>query len=69
VEFDTHMLSWRAGRRDSDGVWAKYWYAEVERSTSFGRDRGQMTQVPRSLREMHMRSRAIYDELYKHRLR
>src|SRR4051812_23124674 len=29
VAFDQAMLSWPAGPRDSDGVWAKYWYAEV----------------------------------------
>src|SRR5436190_18157091 len=35
VEFSDVMLSWPSGRRETDGVWAKYWYAEVERSTSF----------------------------------
>jgi hypothetical protein len=29
------MLSWPAGRRDSDGVWAPAWYEAVERSTGF----------------------------------
>jgi hypothetical protein len=29
------MLSWPAGRRDSDGIWAPYWYAAVEASTGF----------------------------------
>ncbi len=30
VPFLDAMLSWPAGRRDTDGVWAKYWYANVE---------------------------------------
>jgi hypothetical protein len=29
------MLSWPAGRRDTDGVWAPAWYEAVERSTGF----------------------------------
>ncbi len=30
------MLSWPAGRRDTDGVWAPAWYDAVETSTGFG---------------------------------
>jgi hypothetical protein len=32
--FDT-MLTWPAGPRDSDGVWAPHWYSSVENSTGF----------------------------------
>ena len=35
VEFSDSMLSWPPGLRDTDGIWAKYWYGEVARSTSF----------------------------------
>ncbi len=35
VEFTPRMLSWPAGRRASDGVWAKYWYDSVIASTGF----------------------------------
>jgi hypothetical protein len=35
VPFDSAMLSWPAGRRDSDGVWAPHWYQNVEKSTGF----------------------------------
>jgi hypothetical protein len=37
VEFTPRMLSWPAGPRDSDGVWAKYWYDSVIASTGFKR--------------------------------
>lgn len=36
IPFDTAMLAWPAGRRDTDGVWAPAWYDAVERSTGFG---------------------------------
>jgi hypothetical protein len=39
ISFDTNMLSWPAGKRDSDGVWAKHWYHSVEASTAFGSPR------------------------------
>jgi hypothetical protein len=35
LEFTERMLSWPAGPRESDGVWAPYWYAAVLASTGF----------------------------------
>jgi hypothetical protein len=35
LDFTPRMLSWPAGPRDSDGVWAPYWYDAVVRSTGF----------------------------------
>src|ERR1700685_4179752 len=35
VEFSAAMLSWPAGPRPSDGVWAPYWYDRVWRSNGF----------------------------------
>ncbi len=35
IPFTGQMLSWPAGLRDSDGVWAPYWYDAVARSTGF----------------------------------
>lgn len=35
IDFDPSMLSWPAGRRASDGVWAPHWYGAVEASTGF----------------------------------
>jgi hypothetical protein len=35
VPFSAAMLSWPPGPRDSDGVWAPYWYEGVRRSTGF----------------------------------
>ena len=35
IDFTDRMLSWRPGPRDSDGVWAPYWYDAVLTSTGF----------------------------------
>jgi hypothetical protein len=35
ISFSSSMLSWPAGPRDSDGVWAPYWYDAVLASTGF----------------------------------
>ncbi len=41
IPFDEAMLSWPAGKRASDGVWAPYWYKSVEASTGFEPPREQ----------------------------
>ena len=43
IPFDENMLQWPAGKRESDGVWAPYWYQSVEASTGFGAPREQRT--------------------------
>jgi hypothetical protein len=68
VEFSNAMLSWAPGPRQTDGVWAKYWYAEVERSTAFAPYRERKIELPKGLHETHRRCREIYDQLYPHRL-
>lgn len=35
ITFTEQMLQWEAGPRPEDGVWAKYWYANVHKSTGF----------------------------------
>ncbi|HEX5006108.1 MAG TPA: HAD family hydrolase [Hyphomonadaceae bacterium] len=36
IPWTGEMLSWPAGRRETDGVWAPAWYDAVEKSTGFG---------------------------------
>lgn len=69
VSFDPAMLSWPPGLRESDGVWAKHWYGEVARTTSFQPSRPQTIEVPARLREVHRRSQEIYEQLHAQRIR
>jgi hypothetical protein len=70
LEFMVSMLSWPPGPRETDGIWGKHWYGEVEKSSAF---RTPSTQepppVPERLRDVYDRSRECYDRLYAHRLR
>jgi hypothetical protein len=68
VEFNDSMLSWPPGLRETDGVWAKYWYGEVEESTSFQRYRPRNDEVPPLFREIYERCRECYQRLYEYRL-
>jgi hypothetical protein len=69
VEFDRAMLSWSPGLRETDGIWAKYWYENVARSTSFQPYKPREGTVPDNLREIYDRCRECYEGLYEYRLR
>ena len=68
VPFSESMLRWRAGPRDTDGVWAKHWYDAVEKSTGFQPYRPKPDPVPEHLGALHDECRGYYDRLYEHRL-
>jgi hypothetical protein len=68
VPFCPAMLSWPAGPRDTDGVWAPYWYDSVWRSTGFGRYRPPDTALPPPLARLAEQCQPYYQQLYTHRL-
>ena len=68
VEFSESMLSWPPGLRDTDGIWAKYWYDEVAKTTSFQPYRPTSNEVPARLRAIYRRCCECYQQLYKYRL-
>ena len=69
VEFEESMLSWPPGLRETDGIWARYWYDDVARSTSFQPYRPRSGEAPSHLREIQERCHECYRQLYQHRLR
>jgi hypothetical protein len=68
IAFDAAMLHWPAGRRSTDGVWAKYWYDNVERSTSFVRWPKNKTPLPAPLAALEREAKPLYEAMYGHRL-
>ncbi|NDB15728.1 MAG: HAD family hydrolase [Gammaproteobacteria bacterium] len=69
ITFDAAMLHWPAGRRATDGVWAKYWYDTVERSTSFVRWPKTQTPLPVALAALEREAKPLYATMHRHRLR
>jgi hypothetical protein len=70
IGFDPAMLSWPPGPRPTDGVWARYWYDSVWRSTGFG-TYSELTDVDLApeLKPLAARCRPFYEELAARRLR
>ena len=70
VPFTPRMLSWPAGPRATDGVWATHWYDRVERSTGFEPQSERAAgELAGRLAEIEALCRPMYDKLREHRLR
>ena len=69
IEFDSAMLKWPAGPRDSDGIWAKYWYDAVTQTTSFQAPHEVTGELPQRLLGVYEVCRDCYEQLYQFRLR
>lgn len=68
VEFLPAMLSWPPGRRETDGVWAPYWYEQVERSTTFRPFQPKNEPLPPAFAGLLAQCQEIYDRLAAFRL-
>jgi hypothetical protein len=68
VPFDPAMIAWEIGPRDTDGVWAKYWYAAVKASTGFGHYQKKKFEIPEKKRAVLDECQSYYDRLYERRL-
>lgn len=68
VEFLPQMLRWPAGPRESDGVWAPYWYDRVWASTGFEPAVERDVKVPMRLQALLDKCRPLYEKLNACRL-
>lgn len=69
LPFDPAMLSWPAGPRPEDGIWAPHWYASVHRSTGFAPYRRKQDPFPERLRPLLEECRPLYAQLYAEAIR
>jgi hypothetical protein len=69
VAYDEAMLSWPAGERDEDGVWAPHWYASVYKSTGFAPYIEKQERVPEHLLGVLDECDALYEVLATHKIR
>ncbi|MDG2427378.1 MAG: hypothetical protein P8M16_03025 [Acidimicrobiales bacterium] len=68
LAFDPAMLSWPAGPKPEDGVWAKHWYASTHKATGFEPGRPSTEAPPSYLRPVVEEARILYDQLLEYAL-
>lgn len=68
MNFSAKMLSWEAGARAEDGVWAPHWYRAVHQSTGFAAYTAKID-FPEDLQSLLTDCSPWYDKLYARALR
>ena len=69
VPFTEKMLHWEAGPRKEDGVWAKYWYANVHKSTGFKKQKTSDRPLPDRLLPLYTEAMKFYEPLFEKSLK
>ena len=63
LSFDPAMLSWPAGPRAHDGIWAAHWYGAVHQSTGFAGAEGPLPEVDDAQRDILEQALPLYEML------
>jgi len=69
VVFSEEMLSWSKGVRDTDGIWAKYWYDNVVNSTGFNTYTEKNEVIRDEYLQLYEDCLKIYEKLSRHKIK
>lgn len=65
IPFYEDMLSWPAGPKPYDGVWASHWYANVHQSQGFGKPSDEDPRIPSHLEALCHEAMRYYQNLLR----
>ena len=68
IRFSQKMLKWPKGKRKSDGIWAKYWYWNVENSSGFQPFQKKNIIIDKKLTPLYDKCLASYYSMYEKRI-
>lgn len=69
IAWDSAMLSWETGTRDTDGVWASHWYNRVVDTTTFGPAKHEPAKLNAAQQRIADQCRIFYNQLSDYRLK
>ena len=69
IPWDDGMLSWQAGPRDSDGIWATHWYGRVLETTGFGGAESAAPQLDAAAQRIADECQPWYERLSAYKIR
>ena len=68
IPYTDDMLSWPAGARPEDGIWAAHWYQTLHKSTGFSAYVAK-DDFPERLNPLLAECKSWYDKLFEHAIR
>lgn len=68
ASFQPTMMEWEQGPKSYDGIWAKYWYANVHQSTGFKPFKKRKFKINKHTDSLLKESLIYYEQLYKRRI-
>ena len=68
IRFSQKMLKWPKGKRKSDGIWAKYWYRNVENSSGFQPFQKKNIVIDKKLIPLYDKCLVDYNSMYDKRI-
>ena len=69
IKFSEKMLTWNKGKRDSDGIWEKVWYKNVESSTNFEKLKKNDQVIPKVHENIYKECLDVYNELNLYKIK
>jgi hypothetical protein len=69
ISFTEKMLHWPAGSKPYDGIWAKYWYDNVHKSTGFEKQKTSERDLSQYLEPLYEESKIYYQQLYPYSIK
>jgi len=63
IAFDTNMLKWEPQQLKEDGIWAKYWYNNVHKSSKFSTYKPKIEPFPEYLEPLLEECQPFYNQL------
>tara|TARA_B100001564_G_C20454635_1_gene585104 strand:+ start:83 stop:814 length:732 start_codon:yes stop_codon:yes gene_type:complete len=68
ISFSKNMLKWPKGKRKTDGIWAKYWYQNVENSSGFKPFQKKKIIIDKELTPLYDKCLKGYSSMYEKRI-
>lgn len=66
LDFEPAMLSWPAGPKPEDGIWAPHWYHRVHETKGFAPYRHKNDTLPAQLQPLLEEAGEYYEKLYRY---
>ena len=60
------MLNWPKGKRQTDGIWSKVWYKNVEKSSTFSPYIKEEINVPKKYNKVYEESLKYFNKMNKY---